>query len=329
MLEALGLDLESTLAQEPRFLLDARFLGALHAELREELGVGGAAWALFQMGFVHGLRDGCELVQDGMQGVGWDRPPATSRIAMRISPGQRPVAGAALRIEGCWPERHEAEALLSSLGRLDAAACAASAGYTSGWLSGLFSADVLAVETECGACGGVRCSFEAREASDWRERGHERALAWLEELPFDDLRELVGRHLSARPEPVRSPADGIQPGAPVIHVWGPVMVLPFAGVDESLRALDLIGNDPGARAVRVVVLDLSDAIIDDGFGAVALEQILAAVEGWGAEVILTGLSPLSARVVEDLEHAPLMLVKDLSEAVAVGFRVAEAQRQAL
>jgi len=37
-LAALGLDLESTLNEEPRFLLDVCFLGALHSELVEHLG---------------------------------------------------------------------------------------------------------------------------------------------------------------------------------------------------------------------------------------------------------------------------------------------------
>lgn len=327
MLEALGLDLESTLSVEPRFLMDARFLGALHAELRGELGPEEAEGTLFQMGFVHGLRDGSALVQDGLASGEWSRPPTAPRVPMRIARGAPGEARGAVDVAGDWPERHEAEAVLSSLGRLTTPVCAATAGYTSGWLSALFSADVLALETSCGAAGADACRFEAREAAEWRARGDERALDWLGGLPFADLRALVGRHLDARPEP--KPQEGIQSGAPVIHVWGPVMVLPFAGVDESLRALDLIGNDPGARDVRVVILDLSDAIIDEGFGAVAVEQILGAVESWGAEAILTGFSPLCARVIEELEHAPLLCHKDLSEAVAAGFRIAEAQRQSV
>ncbi len=155
LLDALGLDLESTLASEPRFLLDARFLGALPAELRGELGPGEAEGTLFQMGFVHGLRDGAELVHDGMQALEWSRPPTAPRVAMRIHSGRERDPRAGVEIHGTWPERREAEAVLSTLGRLEGSACAASAGYTSGWLSGLFSADVLAVEVDCGASGGA------------------------------------------------------------------------------------------------------------------------------------------------------------------------------
>ncbi len=113
----------------------------------------------------------------------------------------------------------------------------------------------------------------------------------------------------------------------MVHVWGPVMVIPFSGPDESLRALELLGRDPGARQVRVVIVDLSGALIDDGFGASALEQILESIESWGAEPILTGVSPLSAQVVADLERAHLVLQKDLPHAIATGFQIAEAQRR--
>jgi anti-anti-sigma regulatory factor len=105
------------------------------------------------------------------------------------------------------------------------------------------------------------------------------------------------------------------------------MVLPFAGSDECLRSLELLGRDPGARAVRVVIVDLSGAVIDEGFGAASLEQVLDAVEGWGAEPILTGISPLSERAVADLEKTHLVIRKDLPEAIASAFQIADAQRR--
>ena len=64
----------------------------------------------------------------------------------------------------------------------------------------------------------------------------------------------------------------------MIHIWGPVMVIPFCGPDEALQALDLIGRDPSARQVSVVVVDLSGAIVDEAFGAVALEQLIEGVD---------------------------------------------------
>ena len=119
------------------------------------------------------------------------------------------------------------------------------------------------------------------------------------------------------------------PASPAVHVWGPVMILPFSGLEESLRAIDLIGRDPAAREVAVVVIDLSGAVIDEGFGAVSLENVLEAVEAWGAEPILAGVSPLSEPVVAELEGNHLVVRKPLPEAVAVAFQIAHAQRRFL
>lgn len=325
-LAALGLDLESTLNEEPRFLLDICFLGALHAELTEQLGPDEARATLLQLGLLHGLRDAASLVRGSFGQTALEQVvglPTSPRLAIRFAPSS---AGPRDRLEihGSWPERHEAEAILTAVGRGEGPSCFVSSGYTSGWLSAIFDAEVLALEVECSATGEPECRFVAREISTWREASDARVAPLLESLPIAAFRQLVARHLDSQPEPDRR--DGFEAGAPVIHVWGPVMVIPFSCPDESLRALELIARDPGARDVRVVIVDLSGAIIDEGFGAVALEQIVDAIEGWGAEPILAGISPLSARVVEDLESTHLVIHKDLPEAIAAGFQIAEAQR---
>jgi hypothetical protein len=51
------------------------------------------------------------------------------------------------------------------------------------------------------------------------------------------------------------------------------------------------------------------------------------VAGWGAEPILTGISPLSEPVVADLEKTHLVMRKDLPAAIAAAFQIAEAQRR--
>ena len=90
----------------------------------------------------------------------------------------------------------------------------------------------------------------------------------------------------------------------MIHIWGPVMVIPFCGPDEALQALDLIGRDPSARQVSVVVVDLSGAIVDEAFGAMALEQLIEGVEALGAEIIFAGVGELSDPVVAGLSTPP-------------------------
>ena len=104
------------------------------------------------------------------------------------------------------------------------------------------------------------------------------------------------------------------------------MIISFTGGEEALEAVDLIGRDPAARDVSVVVVDLSGAVVDEGYGAVALEQVVDMIEAWGAEAVFAEVSPLAEPVVADLEHQPLMIHKDLAQAIAAAFQIAEAQR---
>ena len=107
------------------------------------------------------------------------------------------------------------------------------------------------------------------------------------------------------------------------------MVLPFANVDEALHTVEMLGRDPDTSDVRAVVVDLRGEGLDEGFAAAALEQVLATVEAWGAEAILTNVSPLAEPIVADLEVKHLLLRKDLPEAIAAAFQIAEAQRHLL
>jgi hypothetical protein len=79
----------------------------------------------------------------------------------------------------------------------------------------------------------------------------------------------------------------------------------------------------------VIVVDLAGAIIDEAFGALALEQLVQTAEGWGAEVIFVDPSPLSAPALADLEHPPLLVEKGLEEAVALAFQIARSQRRSV
>lgn len=309
-LHALGIDLEGLLRQEPRMLLDAELLASLRAELAERLAPDELREALLQLGFLHGMRDALTLVRNGFAPL---EPaalgPAATRLAIRLHPKVGVLSWA-----GVWPEGLEARSLP---GKTAECSCHVSAGYTAGWLSGLVDSDIAVREERCRGTGQPGCEFVAAESE---------SLEPTEEgLPYAALRELAARDLP-EPEPPLDP-DRFEPGAPVIHVWGPVMILPFAGTDECLRSLDLIGREPGARPVRVVVIDLGGAVIDEGFGAACLEQVLDAIVGWGAEPILTGISPLSEPAVADLEKTHLVIRKDLPEAIAAAFQIAEAQRR--
>ncbi len=323
---ALGFDPEAVLLKEPGILLDPHFLTALHAELRSELGNSDANLTLLQMGFLHGLQDAMRVVSAAF---GSEQPesqsPAGPSLAFQLRATANSAQPGAISLEGLWPEHIEASAYLAALGEPEHPACFLSAGYTSGWLTGTLDADILALESSCSACGADSCNFSAREASVWRESGDPTALKILESLPFAVFRAFVGANLDSQDE--RKPAlDRGDQDSSIVHIWGPVMVIPFQSGDAALNAVELIGRDPAARDVSVVVVDLSGAIIDEAFDAIALEQLVELIEAWGAEVIFAAVSPLSEAAIADLEQQPLLIHKDLAGAIAAAFQLANAQR---
>jgi hypothetical protein len=321
-LAGIGLDLDTLLSGEPRLLLCGELLAGLHHDLGGRLGPEAAAAALLQFGFLNGLLDGLRVVRSGFAPLEPSAlgPAAAARLPIRLAPPR-----GAGEWSGGWPEALEARALATEAEPCPAPTCHVSAGYTSGWLSGLLDREILALEQSCRAAGHAECGFVAREAQAWRASGDPRAARALDALAFPILRQLAAVHLSEPEAPDAS--ERFEPGSAVIHVWGPVMVMPFAGSDECLRSLELLARDPGARGVRVVIVDLSGAVIDEGFGAASLELVLDAIEGSGAEPLLTGISPLSEPAVADLERTHLVIRKDLPEAIASAFQIAEAQRR--
>jgi hypothetical protein len=315
-------DPAAVLERDPRVLLDPQFLGPLHDELWSTLAPEDAALALRQIGVLHGLQDAAAALAR----MGEPRADAFALpLAIRVRPRDG-SAGRELLLEGSWPEAREASARLEYGLGAHGSACHLSAGYTSGWLSGLFDAELCALEVECATEGRGDCRFVARPSDAWRRELP--ALRWLHALPLAAYRSLVrerARRLRG-PAPDPTGAGQIERGSACVHLWGPVMVMPFGGPDEALRALELLQRDPGARDVSVLVVDLRDAVIDEAFGALALEQIVGSAAAWGAEVVLADPSPLSQRAIDALEHPPLLVAKSLEEAVASAFQIAEAQR---
>jgi hypothetical protein len=344
----LRFDPDAILLRDPGLLVDRHFLAALHAEMRDELGGPDADTALLQMGFLHGLQDAFDAVQVAFEDRAWKdsadisapvvAPPLAIRMSTEIGGDGSEEQRASIAINGSWPECDEASAVLEALGQADRQSCFLSAGYTSGWLSGTLDADILAIESNCSACGAVRCEFTAREVATWRASGDPVAASMLDALPFSELRDFVRLNreaLHGAKQDDRSPDQSFshvthsenEQVESIVHIWGPVMVIPFASGDEALRAVDLLGRDPAARDVSVVVVDLTGAIIDDAFGALALEQTLDVIETWGGEVIFAATTPMSEPAIADLERQPLFIIKDLSTAIATAFQVADAQRR--
>ncbi len=333
LLSALGFGPDSVLMSEPKLFVDSGFLAALQRELHDELGAEEAERTLFHIGLIHGLRDATRVsdVEPGRDGLlpVVECPP----LAMRF--GSQKTTDGILEVAGAWPDHFESEARLSKLGTGRHPACALSAGYTSGWLSGTLDRDVVAVERTCRVAGDECCSFVARDEAAWRDgsEGYDErrlSVAALRAVACEmaNAGDPAYKHGSFSTVIAALPSH-LDPEDPAIHIWGPVMVMPFAGPEIALQTLETLGRDEATRAVRVVVLDLCAAVLDEGFGAAALENLIEDIQSWGAEVILTGISPLSEDVIAELQANLLLCRKDLPEAIAYAFQIAEAQRHLL
>lgn len=315
-------DPEAVLERDSRVLLDPHFLGALHRELADTLTPDVASVTLLRMGFLHGLQDALEAMSLGETGRARSSvPPLTIRC--QIQPGT-----GALEMHGHWPDQYEAEARLEASS--PSSRCDLSAGYTSGWLSGMFDADLFAVEQLCGS-GGGSCRFVAKEATAWRREGGETG-ALAATIPYAEYRERVGSRAARRVlndlDPHEAPTlESIDRESACVHIWGPVMVIPFGGAEDGMRAIELIGSDPEAISVSVLILHLGDTVIDEAFGALALEQIVQMANAWGAETLFAEPSQLSEPIIAELDHPPLLVLKSLEEAVATGFQIARSQRR--
>lgn len=339
LLMRLGFGPDTLLMNDPKLFVDGRFLASLRVELDEELGLETAALALFEIGLLHGLRDA--LRSCGMHAAAADRGlpplPRTTSLVMQWQHGAGKSDAGTLRFHGCWPERHEAVAHCSRRGAASQPGCFMSAGYTTGWLSGLFEQNLIARETECAAMGATACRFEVRERSEWETQADPALDRLLAAVPFAAFRQVAA--VPAPPHELHAPLQPVQPPpAPtarfdrsqsVVHIWGPVMVLPFTTLDEALGTVEMLGRDPGIAEIRAVVIDLREQPLDEGFGAAALEQILETIESWQAQSLITGVSLASEVAVASIESSHLVLRKDLAEAIATAFQIADAQRHRL
>jgi hypothetical protein len=332
MLTALGFGPDTALMNDPKVFVDGRFLASLMVELDDELGSTPATLALFQIGLLHGLRDAarmcrhheCEAPEQGAP-----LRPETTALVIDWTAGTTKSDRGTLSIQGTWPERHEAMARCARMGPPDDPSCWMSAGYTTGWLSGTLNRALVVREIECAATGALACRFEACEAEDWQRR-RDPTIDWiLSEVPFEAFRKVAVAPPVER-DPVGSLAAGqFDRSQSVVHIWGPVMVLPFTTLDEALGTVDMLGRDPGIGEIRSVVVDLREQPLDEGFGAAALEQILETIESWNAQSLITGVSSAAESVVASIEASHLILRKDLSEAIATAFQIADAQRHFL
>lgn len=314
-------DPETALVGDVGLLLNPHFAQALYEELRSARGPERARNAVAQIGCLHGLRDAARAVgaRVGLPDA-LDTVPAAPALAVHLRGCPDLAAGGDIEIRGCWPEQTEAAGSLSIRGLAGEPACTVSAGYTSGWLSGILDTDLVAVETCCKAAGDASCDFVAREIQRWRATGDAHGCAAADALPIGELR----RALAA----ITPASEDTQPVEdPVVHTWGPVMIVPFASVDEALTAVDLLHSDPGLAEVSVIVIDVTEYVSQNSLDASALVPIVAAITNARAETVFAGASPALEAAITRLDPAPVLVCTNLDAAIAASFQIAESQRR--
>jgi len=314
-------DPEAVLLNDAGLLLNIHFAKALFEELRRARGAPHAENALIQIGCLHGLRDAERAIKKAFGSSG-PAGAAASAPALAVELRGTPEFGTAgaLEIHGTWPERTEATGRLSADGPAGAPACAVSAGYTSGWLSGILETDVVVLETRCSAAGDATCEFVAREAGEWLSRDEMRGRAVAEALPIVELRRALAELA----------ADGASDDAesePVVHIWGPVMIVPFESLEETRMAADLLYDDPGLAEVSVVVIDVTKFAADSRLDPAGFAPILAAIADAGAETVFAGIGAAESTALLALDPAPVLSCPDLDAAIAASFQIAESQQR--
>ena len=361
-LEELGFGTDSILMTDPKLFLDSAFLAIVTAEFRQELGAKCCRQALIEIGRHHGLRDATRTIRsesrtDLDQAVA--AAPSGPNLSIKFSGTQQSTDGLTLR--GSWPEAHESLARLSRLGTSTLPSCHLSTGYTAGWLAEIYDAEAEVKEIACRSKGDRFCEFEVQisglephqkeinpDSITLRPRkGHiDQAPRAEGEPPIDraaaDTNALdannPAQRLPALPRE-ESPIDAaspegslysrIDPQDDAVHAWGPVMVLPFTDPDVADRTLETLEGESFTRDIKVVVIDLRGLAINFEQFAESIERILKRIDRWHAQAILAGVTEANQASVEAFSGTCLVCRHKLSEAIAMGFQIAEAQRHAL
>jgi len=306
-------------------LEDPATLSRLRRELFESIGPLDGQGVMYGLSFCEGMIDGLRVMQTFSDaGHGGAATGTPLPIVFRPEGGVLATGFAGNLARSLEAEVHQQDYPPSA-----DPVCFVSGGYAAGWYSAILGETILVREVSCTACGDAGCRFEARPADEWLAQDH----PWAEALlPFLDLESIQERALqrSREPEPELKEGDMLghfDPMSPAVHVWGPVMVLPYSGAEDGLLALDTVLEDVGRDQIRVVVVDATGAVIDP-VEAVGLTRLIDALNSTGIETVMTGIGDRAARYFQTRGGGgglPLM-AHDLSEAIVLGFQLSQARR---
>ena len=313
--------LERAAEAPPDAFHDPDALERLRSSAFESVGLPYAEGVLYGIGLAEGLYDALRIARRFAGPLGGTPSHAGTGVGMLFTPSRMSPDR---RFSGALYGSTEATVHLRRYGASPEPVCHVSAGYCAGWYSALFNEFILVRERACGTAGHSCCEFEARPARTWIEADNRWAISLLAYLNFDSMRDAAQKRITESGE--ESEGDmmcGFDPLSPAVHVWGPVMVLPYSGAGDSLAALDTIATDLGPRAIRVVVLDVTGARID-GVEATGLVRTLDEVARRGLESVVVGIAEeAAARWLGGPDRLALPLrAADVTEGIRLAFQLA-------
>ncbi len=307
-------------------LEDPEHLAALREEIYLTHGED-APTTLYALGFVEGMADGlrvaqgfaADLLQPCLAGPGLPLlfVPETEKDDAILH-----VAGT---VKNSLEARiHRAQGLCAN-----EPSCYLSAGYAAGWYGEILRERLIVKEVECMANGGARCRFVAHTLEEWQAARD----PWIEQLlssiDFASLRAAAASRSAAvsgefdADEPEGDMFGGFDPMSPAVHVWGPVMVLPYSGAADGEAAVEMVSADLGTDRIEIVVVDVTGVRIES-VEADGLARFLDHLERLRIEAVLVGLSPEAQPLFQDqgCGLAMPMLARDISEGIALAFQLA-------
>jgi hypothetical protein len=273
-------------ADAQRFFADPAGLDELRRGVLEGVGLPWGMGILYGIGMAQGLTDGLRVARRFLEALGAPAQLAGGSLPLLFSPERGLLPG---RFAGTLAGSIEARLHCARRAESPAPVCMVSAGYAAGWYSALLSDFYLIKETACVACGAPVCQFEARRAQRWIDSGDRWAAELLPYLDYAQLRataqERVDRCAEATEDTLLGQFDAM---SPAVHVWGPVMVLPYSGADDSAAAIDTIRSDVGQEQLQVVVIDTTGVRLDPVEQA-GLLRLIDVLEARDLEAVVTGL----------------------------------------
>ncbi|MEE8558550.1 MAG: 4-vinyl reductase [Myxococcota bacterium] len=202
--------------------------------------------------------------------------------------------------------------------------CHLSAGYAAGWYSALLRVFLIVLEESCTAQGAPACRFRARPAQSWGDEPRAQAL-----LSFLNPPDLMAAGTPDEDGELSEDEEGIlgrfDPMSAAAHVWGPIMVLPYSGVEDADAALETVQDDVGPDHVRVVLVDMTGVHLAP-VEACGVLELVSRLEARGLEVLVVGIRiGCDGLLTRNKGHPPgPLLIESLSEGIARAFQIASA-----